>query len=266
MFNIINMLVFLPFIGLLERVSIWLVPKGEDSVDFGTQYLEKHLLDTPTLALEQVYRENVYMLSVSQKAVTNAIGSFFEGDLKKIDKVSDLETATDNLQSEITQYIIELSQRNLLPEESRSLPVLIHNVNDLERIGDHAQNLAELTKRKIEEKMVFSDEAIKEINLMWDQVHTMFQEAETALKNNDMNAAKRMLVIEDDINTLQNDFKHTHIERLNKGKCQLDSGFIYIEFIDNLEKVGDRLTNIAQSVIGKMEWMPKKMGREKVSA
>ena len=253
-FNVCNMLVFLPFIGLLERVSIWLVPKGEDSVDFGTQYLEKHLLETPTLALEQVHHENVYMLNVAKKGVTHAVASFLENDLRKITKVLDLETVTDNLQSEITQYIVELSQRNLLPHESRSLPVLIHNVNDLERIGDHSQNLAELTRRKIEEKMIFSDVAVKEINLMWDQVRTMFQEAENALKNNDRDAAKRMLVLEENINTLQNDFKRTHIERLHDRKCQLNSGFIFIEFIDNLEKIGDRLTNIAQSVIGKMEW------------
>ncbi|MCK5013829.1 MAG: Na/Pi cotransporter family protein [Candidatus Omnitrophica bacterium] len=253
-FNVCNMLVFLPFIGLLERVSIWLVPKGEDSVDFGTQYLEKHLLETPTLALEQVHHENVYMLNVAKKGVTHAVASFLENDLRKITKVLDLETVTDNLQSEITQYIVELSQRNLLPHESRSLPVLIHNVNDLERIGDHSQNLAELTRRKIEEKMIFSDVAVKEINLMWDQVRTMFQEAEDALKNNDRDAAKRMLVLEENINTLQNDFKRTHIERLHDRKCQLNSGFIFIEFIDNLEKIGDRLTNIAQSVIGKMEW------------
>ena len=253
-FNVINTLVFLPFVGLLEQVSVWLVPKGEDSVDFGTQYLEKHLLETPTLALEQVHQENAYMMTIARKAVTNAIDSFLGDDLKKVAKVLELETVTDNLQSEITQYIVELSQRNLLPSESRSLPVLIHNVNDLERIGDHAQNLAELTKRKVEDKMIFSDEAVKEINLIWDQVRAMFEEAESALKNNDIDAAKRMLTLEKNINTLENDLKHAHIERLHEGKCQMNSGFIFIEFIDNLEKIADRLTNIAQSVIGKMEW------------
>lgn len=253
-FNVVNMLVFLPFIGLLERVSIWLVPKGEDAVDFGTQYLEKHLLETPALALEQVHQENAYMLTVARKAVVHAVDGFLENDLRKTEKAIEYETVTDNLQSEITQYIIELSQRNLSPHESKSLPVLIHNVNDLERIGDHAQNLAELTKRMIEEKMAFSDDAIKEIELMWGKVNTMFGEAEVALKNNDMEAATRMLPIEENINTLQDDFKRTHIERLNEGKCQIDAGFIYVEFIDNLEKIGDRLTNIAQSVIGKMEW------------
>lgn len=253
-FNIVNMLIFLPFVGLLERVSIWLVPKGPDAVDFGTQYLEKHLLDTPILALEQVHNENIYMLNIAKKAATNAADSFLENDLKKIDKVLDLETVTDNLQSEITQYIIELSQRNLAPRESRMLPVLIHNVNDLERIGDHSQNLAELTRRKIEEKMIFTEGAVNEIKLMWEEVRMMFEEAEDALKNNDIEVAQQMLKREERINTLQDDFKHTHITRLNDGKCQLNSGFLFLEFIDNLEKIGDRLTNIAQSVIGKMEW------------
>lgn len=261
-FNVFNTLLFLPFIGFLERASIWLVPKREDTIDFGTQYLEKHLLETPTLALEQVHRENVYMLSVARKAVANAIDSFMESDLRKADKVVDLETVTDNLQSEITQYIIELSQRNLSPNESRSLPVLIHNVNDLERIGDHSQNLVELIRRKIEEKIAFSDPAADEIEQMWSQVKSMFTEAEAALNNNDTEAAKRMLVIEETINTQQNNFKRAHIERLHDGECELNAGFLYVEFIDNLEKIGDRLTNIAQSVIGKMEWELVKQEQE----
>jgi phosphate:Na+ symporter len=253
-FNVVNTIVFLPFISFLESISILLVPKTAGAIDLGTQYLEKHLLETPPLALEQIRKENIYMLGVAKKCVTNAVDSFLDSDLKKIAKVLELETVTDNLQSEITQYIIELSQHNLLPKESRSLPVLIHNVNDLERIGDHSQNLAELARRKIEGKMPFTDAAINEIHLIWDQIQMMFTEAEDALINNNIKAARTMLEREEKINKLQNDFKQSHVVRLNEGSCQLNSGFIFIEFIDNLEKVGDRLTNIAQSVIGKMEW------------
>lgn len=254
LFNVVNTIIFLPFIDFLERVSIFLVPKTADAVDFGTQYLEKHLLDTPSLALEQVHNENIYMLGIAKKAVTNAVDSFLTDDFKKIDKTLELETVTDNLQSEITQYIIELSQRNLLPVESQSLPVHIHNVNDLERIGDHSQNLAELARRKIEGKLPFTDKAIDEINLMWDQIRMMFNEAEDALKNGNVEIAQAMLKREEHINKLQDEFKQSHVNRLNEGSCQINSGFIFIEFIDNLEKIGDRLTNVAQSVIGKMKW------------
>jgi len=253
-FNVINTLVFLPFIGFLENMSIRLVPRTEESIDFGTQYLEKHLLDTPSLALEQVYNEIIYMLTISRKAATHAIASFVESDTKRIEKTLMLETVTDNLQSEITQYIIDLSKKNLPPGEAEAVPVLIHNVNDLERIGDHSQNLAELARRKIEEDLSFNDQAVSEIQLMWDQIGQMFEEADYALRNNDVKTARKMLEREKHINRLQEQFKQSHILRLNDGSHHLDSGFIFLEFIDNLEKIGDRLTNIAQSVIGKMRW------------
>ena len=253
-FNVLNTIIFLPFTSFLEKVTIWLVPQKEDSLDFGTQYLEKHLLETPSLALEQVHHEIIYMLTIARKSVNHASSCFFEHNIKRVKKVIELETITDNLQSEITQYIIDLSQRNLSPEESKEIPVLIHNVNDLERIGDHAQNLAELTRRKIEEKFLFTEEAVAEIREMMDEVHLMFEEAKEALKTQDTTIAHKMLERENCINNLQEKFKQNHIQRLNNGKCNLQSGFIFVEFIDNLEKIADRLTSVAKSVIGKMQW------------
>ncbi|MBU4334337.1 MAG: Na/Pi cotransporter family protein, partial [Candidatus Omnitrophica bacterium] len=253
-FKIVNTIIFLPFISLLERVSIWLVPGKEDSIDYGTQYLEKHLLDTPPLALEQIHKETIYMLEVAKKAVNNAVNSFFNDDLKLTDKVIELETVTDNLQSEITQYIVDLAQRDLLPEESTQLPVWIHNVNDIERIGDHSQDLAQLTKRKIDEHLPFSEAALKEIKIMSEQIEEMIDDVLSALTNDDIDIAKKTLLRESHINNLQDEFKQSHVKRLNDGNCQLNSGFIFLELIDSLEKIGDRLANIAQSVVGRMKW------------
>jgi len=253
-FNVFNTILFLPFVGLLERASIALVPQKGETVDFGTQYLEEHLLSTPNLALEQVHNEILYMLKVSKKAVTQAMESLFEGDLKKMDRVLELETVTDNLQSEITQYMVRLAQGNLSAEESEQLPVLIHNVNDIERIGDHSQNLAELSRRKFEEKLPFSDAAISEIKIILEEIDAMFVQAEEAFRETDVQKAEELLIREDKVNQLQEEFKQTHIKRLNDGHCQMNSGFIFLEFIDNLEKVGDRLSNLAKSVVGKMKW------------
>lgn len=253
-FNVINCLVFLPAISFLEKVSIWLVPQKEDIEDMGTQYLEKHLLETPSLALEQVCNELTYMLKIARKAVTQAMASFMEDDFKKIKKTAELETVTDNLQSEITQYIIQLSQHELTKEESEELPVLIHNVNDVERIGDHAQNLSELARRKIEDALKFTPEALAEIQIMWQELEGMMEDTVTALRDNDVEVAQKVIEREEKINSLQEQLKQAHIHRSHKGKCHLNSGFIFLEFIDNLEKVGDRLTNVAQSVLGKMRW------------
>ncbi len=253
-FNIVNTLIFIPLIGLLEKTSIYLVPKKADSVDFGTQYLERHLLETPPLALEQTENEIIYMLNIARKAVNHAIDSYQNNDLSKIAKVTELEEVTDNLQSEITQYIIDLSQRELSTDASRKLPVFIHNVNDIERVGDHSRDLVELIKRKIDNKLPFSDTANSELQNLFREIQQMTDDTIMALKNTDQHIAQNIIDREERINRLQDQFKQNHINRLHKGTCNLRSGFLFLEIIDNLEKIGDRWTNIAQSVLGEMKW------------
>ncbi len=256
-FNVFNTLVFLPLVGLLEKMSITLVPKKKDAIEPGPQYLEKHLLNTPPIAMEQARNEAVYMMSLANKSVTASVRSFLEGDLSNVKKIPKYENAIDNLQSAITQYLIELSQRTLSEEESEELPVLIHNVNDIERIGDHAENILELGERKTEQKLTFSDEALHDLTLMWNELKSMLVETEAALKNNDSNSARKVLEREEKINTFQENLKGNHVDRLYKGACDLKSGVVFIDFVDNIEKIGDHLTNIAQGIIGGMRWINK---------
>jgi phosphate:Na+ symporter len=257
-FNIVNTLVFLPFIGLLERASIWLVPRKKGAVEMGAQYLEKNLLNTPPIAMEQARKETVRMLGLASKSVSSAVKSFLENDISAIKPVPNLEQAVDNLQSEITQYLVELSQKDLSEQESEGLPVLMHSVNDIERIGDHSENVVELAERKIEKKLPFSDEAIRGINLMWNELNSMMIETERALKNDDAEAARKILKREENINWLQKSLKKEHVDRLNKGICNIRSTTVFLDFVDNLEKIGDHLTNIAQAIIGEMRWKVSK--------
>ncbi|MCK5451138.1 MAG: Na/Pi cotransporter family protein [Candidatus Omnitrophica bacterium] len=253
-FNVVNTMVFLPFIGVLERASIWLVPKKAGAVEIGPQYLEKHLLNTPPIAMEQARRETVRMLDLASKSVTSAVKTFIENDLTEIKKVGELEQVVDNLQSEITQYLVDLSRRTLSDEESERLPVLIHSVNDVERIGDHAENITELSERKIEQKLPFSDEGIKELTLMWNELNGMMSATEEALSKNDVSIAATVISREKKIDKFQFDLKKSHVNRLNERSCDIRSGVVFIDFVDNLEKIGDHLVNIAQGVIGDMRW------------
>jgi len=253
-FNVINTLVFLPFIGVLEKASIWLVPKRKDAVEMGTQYLEKHLLDTPPIAMEQARKETIRMLDLASRSVSNAVKSFFENDKKALKPISNLEEAVDNLQAEITQYLVELSERELMQEESERIPVFIHCVNDIERIGDHSENIKEFAERKIEEEFFFTDEAVKELKLMWSELNKMMIEAKEVLEKDDRKLAENILRREERINDFQKKFKQAHVDRLNRGVCDIKSGIVFIDFVDNLEKIGDHLTNIAQGVIGEMRW------------
>ncbi|MDP8264432.1 MAG: Na/Pi cotransporter family protein [Candidatus Aceula lacicola] len=260
LFNVFNAFAFLPFIGALEKICIRLVPKKKGAVEMGPQYLEKHLLDTPSIALSQAQKETVRMLGIASESVSIAVDSFLKNDLGKIAGISEREEAVDNLQTEITQYLVELSQRNLTLDQSEELPVLIHSVNDVERVGDHSENILELSERKFEKKLPFTDEAIRELTLMWNELHSMILETEQALDASDVDIARRVLAREKNINEFQFTLKKAHVRRLNDSKCNIKSGIVFLDFVDNLEKIGDHLSNVAKGIIGGMKWNPTEKG------
>jgi len=160
----------------------------------------------------------------------------------------------DNLQKEITQYLVQVSQRNLTPEESEKLPALLHSVNDIERIGDHAENLQELAERALEEKLPFTKNALEELQMVYNEVNSMLEEVKSALQNDSHEYAQKALVREQTLNRLQMELRQNHIQRLNEGTCFILSGIIFLDFINNLEKIGDHLTNVAQAVMGSFQW------------
>ncbi|MBL7072169.1 MAG: Na/Pi cotransporter family protein [Candidatus Omnitrophica bacterium] len=252
-FNVFNTIVFLPFVGFLEKISIWMVPKRKDSVEMGAQYLEKHLLDTPPIAMQQARMESVRMLDLACESVSSAVKAFLGNYKSPLRTVSNLEQIVDGLQSEITQYLVELSEREIPQEESEELPVLIHSVNDIERIGDHSENIVELFERKKDEKLSFSNEANEELNDLWRELREMMSDTKDALKNRDIDKAEQVLAHEITINNLQKELKNRHVNRLNEGICNLKAGLVFIDLVDNFEKIGDHLTNIAQGVAGKMK-------------
>ncbi|MHC4737109.1 MAG: PhoU domain-containing protein, partial [Planctomycetota bacterium] len=137
---------------------------------------------------------------------------------------------------------------------SVELPVLLHTVNDLERIGDHAVNIVEIAERKIEQKLSFSDFALDEADKLRKEAEQMLDNVIAALENNDAEAARAALVNEANINKMQIDFRYSHVHRMGEGVCSPEAGLIFIDLVDNIEKIGDHLTNIAQAVIGGLQW------------
>ncbi len=257
-FNVINsFIVFLPLITVLEKLTVKLTRVKPGTIDMRPKYLEKHLLETPTLAIEQSVNEIVRMIEIAHDAFKNALKSFLNDDSRLIDKVHEQENAVDNLQIEITQYLVELSQKKLERDEAEEIPVLLHSVNDVERVSDHAINIIELAQRKIDQNLPFTETAIEEMNKIVSIITSMFRNTIVALKMEDENSANEVLENEDRINTLQIELKENHIQRVNEGVCNLLSGIVFIDFVDNVEKIGDHLTNIAQGVLRHLRWNVK---------
>jgi phosphate:Na+ symporter len=254
MFNVVNSGIFLPMSGLLEKLVVKLVPRRPSEIAMAPVVLEKHLLDTPEIALAQAKREIVHMAKTANRAFSQSMDGIMDDDRKKLDSVKEIEDVVDSLQFEITSYLSALSSRHLSEEVSVELPVLLHAVNDLERIGDHAVNIVEIAQRKIEQKLSFTNLALAEAEQLRKEASQMFGYIITALENNDTAAARLALVNEDNLNKMQIVFRRSHVQRMTDGICSAETGLIFIDLVDNVEKMGDHLSNIAQAVIGGLQW------------
>ena len=254
LFNVVNSSIFLPLAGVLEKLVVKFLPEKPGDLAAKPVVLEYHLLDTPVIALEQSRREIVRMAKTAKTALEQSISGIVDDDRRKLESVRQIEDFIDEFQYEITSYLSMLSRRQLSDEVSVELPVLLHTVNDLERIGDHAVNIVEISERKIDKKLSFSDSALTEIDQLRSEIEQMFEYIIEALENSDIKAGKSALVNESNINKMQMDFRRSHVQRMSDSVCSPEAGLVFIDLVDNVEKIGDHLTNIAQAVIGGLQW------------
>ena len=253
-FNVVNSMIFLPLAGVLEKTVLKLVPVRSSEAGAQAVVLERHLLSTPEIALEQARREIVRMAQTAKMGFLDAMDGLTGDEKRKLESAHVAEEFTDTQQYEITSYLTELSRRQLSEEVANSLPVLLHTVNDLERIGDHAVNVVEIAMRKIEQKLVFTNSALAETSQLRQVIEGMFDRVIEALEKDDPAVARTALPCEHDLNRMQIEFRRSHVQRLRDGQCTPEASLIFIDLVDNVEKTGDHLTNIAQAVIGGLQW------------
>ncbi len=253
-FNVFNTIVFLPLINWLEALAMKILPITKMELAAKPVVLERHLFNTPVIALEQAKREIIRMAERARESVQQAVEGLIGEDGRKLKQAEASEDIIDEFQLAITSYLADLSREQLSDEVSIRLPVLLHTVNDLERVGDHAVNIVEIAERKIGQKLSFSDNALDEANRLKKEIDQMFSRVIAALENNDVESARAALVNEANLNKMQIDFRRSHVQRMSEGVCSPETGLIFIDLVDNIEKIGDHLTNIAQAVIGGLQW------------
>ncbi len=254
LFNVLNAAVFIGFVGPIAALVKRIVPGEVEDLMVEPRYLEEHLLDTPFIAIEQVRKEIVRMAAIAERAVGDSSRAFFKGEDCYFKTVPVLEEGLDHLQREITHYLVELARRSLTTVQSEQLPVLLHTINDIERIGDHAENILELAERRKYEKACIPPDAVEYLEAMYAQVAEMAGRAVRALENDDHEEARMALKIEDKINRMHLEMRQDYAMRLGKGEADARSGLIYFDLVMNYEKIGDHYTNVAQAVLGELQW------------
>ncbi|UCH12031.1 MAG: Na/Pi cotransporter family protein [Candidatus Omnitrophota bacterium] len=254
-FNIAITALFLPFTAFFANFIKRIVPgKEEEVVELGPKYLEKHLINTPLVALDASTKEIIRMANLAKSMVSNAMDGFLNSNVRALASVGRKERAVDSLQEAITNYLMELTQVQLSPEQANKIPSLLHSINDIERVGDHSENLVELAERKIEQSLPFSNEAIAELKDMYNKVLKMCDKIIKALESNRTEDAQVALDMEDEINKLTGILRQNHIQRLGEGKCFVLSGIVFLDMVSNFEKIGDHLANVAEAVAGRLQW------------
>jgi len=243
-FNITTTLVLLPFTGYLIKVAFKMVPGGTDAIQ-GIKYIDERILSTPAIALGTAIKETLHMGNVAGGSLHAAMDAIFNRDQKKIDEVMRTEKITNELEREIAAYLVKLSNQNLAASNRETVDGLFNTINDIERVGDHAENLAELAQFKLDGNLIFSESAIEELREIAGLTIEAYESALTAMKELNERLIEEVLEKEKAVDKLEKRFRANHIGRLNAHQCVPSAGVIFLDIISNLERISDHAANIA---------------------
>ncbi len=250
LFNIINTIIFLPLVGLLAKLATMLVRGKEEEIEFHLQFIDTRVLNTPPIALGQARAETKRMAQICLDMLDETVLFMQDMDEKRIPGLEKKEDMVDLLQKEITDFLVALSQMSITQETSRDIASMMHMVNDLERVGDHCENLWLLTQRKKTQKVIFSDVAGGEIQELAGKTRDFLDFVIAAMERRDRTIGQKADYMEEGIDQLENLLRNNHISRLNTGECGVQQGLIYIDMLHNFEKIGDHTFNVTKAIIG----------------
>jgi phosphate:Na+ symporter len=189
------------------------------------------------------------MGELSTKALRDSISLFDTFDAKVADSVRDIESKVDNLEDAIGSYLIKVSARATDPSDSEQITKLLHIIGDYERISDHAVNIVESCEELRDKKIVFSDDANRELGVMRRAICDILDLSYRAFVNNDLEAASMIDPLEQVVDDLRDKIKLNHIIRLQKSECTIEHGFVLSDILTNFERVSDHCSNIGGCVI-----------------
>jgi phosphate:Na+ symporter len=251
-FNVANTVLMYPFAnGLVKMAERLTASKKNVSEDDETEpvHLDDRILSTPSIAIANCIKEIVRLGNMSYKNLNLACDTLLTKDTKDIEKILEREKNIDNLTKAITQYMVKLCNSNLTDSENTTVTGLFHTVNDMERIGDHCENLAETTEYLIADSLEFSDKAKESLQKMFTETQKSVRNAIIALTDNDIDFAEKVIKEEERVDNLEKSLREEHIGRLAENVCNPLVGVAYLDVLTNLERVSDHALNVAQSVI-----------------
>lgn len=250
-FNVLNTIIQFPFIGLLAWIVTKLVPGEDTTIEYKPKHLDPIFIQqSSALALDQAKAEVVRMGEYAYQGMEETSLYLSTNQTKHADMALQIEGALNSLDRSITDYLIDISGGSLSEFESGKHTILMDTVRDIERIGDHFENIVELIDYKISNKVIITDKAQEDLNNMFDLTMSTVKQAVKALDTNNREEALAVVQKEDQIDKMERSYRKKHIIRMNEGDCSVSAGIVFVDIISNLERIGDHAVNIAEAVLG----------------
>ncbi len=246
-FNIATTAVMLPFYKQLEKLAILLVKDVPEkkAQDETLTLLDERFLETPSVATMQCKKVAAKMAQLSRDSIMAAMGLIERFDEDKFNYVDLLESKIDRYEDALSAYIVKLERQDLSNDDNTTLSAILHNVGDLERISDHAKNISESALELNQKGIKFSPDAEREVGIYMNAVREIVNMAVDSFIEKDVEKAASVEPLEEVIDEIHADVKNRHIERLRKGICTIELGFILSDLGTNLERVADHCSNLA---------------------
>lgn len=252
-FNISNTLLLFPFANQLVKLSGLILKdtSEEEAADEATsvlKHLDKRILETPSFAVENVVKEILHMGDVALDNLKLSIHCLLKNNMDEVSQVVKNEETIDKLEKFITEYLVKISNLSLTERQEEVVNHMFYTVSNIERIGDHAENISELAAKKIEHNLQFSENAQKEMEDICNAAVESFENAMLARRTQNMEYVRKVVKMEDVVDALEEELREKHIQRLSQNLCDTETGVIFIDTLVNLERVSDHSLNIANYV------------------
>ena len=246
-FNIVTTVMLFPFSSLLEKLVKLIIRDAQEKE--AVVLLDDRLMTVPSFAVAKAESVTGEMASLAKKSVKSAVALLDRYDDKTAQLVEEMEDKIDRYEDELGTYLVKLSKKEISENDSKKISKILHTINDFERIGDHASNILDTAKEMHEKKISFSQDAKEELENLNDAISEILSITVKSFKNDDTELAEIVEPLEEVIDEIIDHVKSHHIERLTRGECTIELGFILSDMLTNYERISDHCSNIAVAVI-----------------
>lgn len=254
-FNVVMTLVLIPFVRPLVWVATKIIPEKKSAdeqeeiyVADRFKYIDKRILSTPAIAINQTKREILLMSEIAYKNFKHSMHCVTKGKVEKQEKFENREKHLNFLNREISKFLVELSTKEVTFKDELMLASFYHVVSDLERVGDYSENIMEYAEELQKLKTTFSDAALEQLEEMTNAIHNVFDTAIKTFEYQDIEMLENVYKFEDMVDDFKNKLDRDHIKRLNSNQCSASTGAVYLSLVSNLERISDHMQNIAKSI------------------